>query len=265
MPARKSKGEMTPEETRLQIREEKLTGPTPGYAGGYAQANLLIIPEEYAFEFSLFAFRNPKPCPVLDILEKGQYSPPSSPEADIRTDLPRYRLYKEGKLIEETLNIRNFWQDNLVSFLLGCSFTFESALQEENIPIRHIENNKNVPMYITNIKCHSAGIFSGPMVVSMRPLPGKYISRAVEITSKYPEVHGAPVHIGAPQEIGIDNIDEPDFGEKVSIKKNEIPVFWACGVTPQAVVMESKLPFVITHSPGHMFITDIRNRDLKEI
>ncbi len=256
---------LAPEKVRKKIREGEITGPTPGYAGGYAQANLLIIPEEYAFDFSLFAFRNPKPCPILDILEEGKFRPPTTSGADIRTDLPKYRIYEKGELSEETSDIRNHWQDDLVTFLLGCSFTFERALLENNIPVRHIEEDKNVPMYVTDIDCNSAGIFSGHMVVSMRPLPGGLISRAVEITSEYPNVHGAPIHIGAPEEIGIDDIERPDFGDTVTIKENEIPVFWACGVTPQVAVMENKLPFVITHSPGHMFITDIRNRDLKNL
>ena len=253
----------SPEEVRKKIKKGVIKSPTPGMARGYAQANLIILPEKYALEFMLFAFRNPKPCPLLDVLEPGEYEPSfSTPGADIRTDLPRYRIYREGKMTDEVTDIKKYWEQDFVSFLLGCSFTFESALLDASIPIRHIEEDKNVPMYKTNIQCEEAGSFSGPLVVSMRPIPADLISKAVQITSEYPDVHGAPVHIGAPEQIGIDDINSPDFGDEVTIKENEMPVFWACGVTPQAVAMKSKPPLVITHSPGHMFITDIKNEDL---
>ncbi len=252
-----------PKKVRELFKKEVITRPTAGLARGYAQANLIILPEDLAFEFMLFAYRNPKPCPLLDVLETGNPEPVmSTPGADIRTDLPQYRIYENGELKEEVANIKDYWRDDLVSFLLGCSFTFEDALLKADIPIRHIEENRNVPMYITNIETEEAGRFSGPLVVSMRPLPSRLISKAVQISGEYEEVHGAPVHIGNPEEIGIDNINNPDFGEAVTVKENEIPVFWACGVTPQAVIMQSKLPFVITHSPGHMFITDIKNENL---
>lgn len=253
----------SPKEVRKLFKKEVLTKPTAGMARGYAQANLIILPEELAFEFMVFAFRNPKPCPLLDVLEPGQFEPVlTSPGADIRTELPKYRVYKNGVLEEEVTNIKDYWEKDFVSFLIGCSFTFEDALLKSDIPIRHIEENRNVPMYITNIDCKKAGRFNGPLVVSMRPLPANLVSKAVQISAEYEDVHGAPVHIGSPQEIGIDDINDPDFGEAVTIKENEIPVFWACGVTPQAVIMKSKLPFVITHSPGHMFITDIKNENL---
>ncbi|MGM0411313.1 MAG: putative hydro-lyase [Bacillota bacterium] len=252
-----------PKKVRELFKKEVNTRPTAGLARGFAQANLIILPEDLAFEFMLFAYRNPKPCPLLDVLEVGNPEPVmSTPGADIRTDLPKYRIYKNGELKEEVTNIKDYWRDDLVSFLLGCSFTFEDALLKAEIPIRHIEENRNVPMYITNIETEEAGRFSGPLVVSMRPLPSRLISKAVQISGEYEEVHGAPVHIGNPEEIGIGNINKPDFGEAVTVKENEIPVFWACGVTPQAVIMQSKLPFVITHSPGHMFITDIKNENL---
>lgn len=253
----------SPKEIRKLFKKEEIIKPTAGMARGYAQANLISIPKELAFEFMLFAYRNPKPCPLLDVLEAGQVEPlMSTPGADIRTDLPKYRIYENGKLKEEVTNLKDYWREDLVSFLLGCSFTFEDALLKANIPIRHIEEDKNVPMFITNIETNEAGQFSGPLVVTMRPLASSLISKAVQISGEYKEVHGAPVHIGNPEEIGINNINDPDFGDAVNVKENEIPVFWACGVTPQAVVMKSKLPFVITHSPGYMFITDIKNEDL---
>ena len=253
----------TGEEVRKEIRLGKWTRPTPGLAYGYTQANLVILPVKYAMDFFIFCQRNPKPCPVLDVCEPGKFTPIlTAPSADIRTDIPKYRLYKKGVMVEEVNDILNLWSDDLVSFLLGCSFTFEKALSDAGIPIRHIEENRNVPMYITNIECVPAGIFNGPMVVSMRPIAEELVEKAISITSRFPRVHGAPIHVGDPAKIGIKDISKPDFGDSVSIKKGEIPVFWACGVTPQAAVMRVKPELVITHAPGHMFITDIKDDDL---
>jgi len=253
----------TGEEVRKEIRLGKWTHPTPGIAYGYTQANLVILPVKYAMDFFIFCQRNPKPCPVLDVCEPGKFTPIlTAPSADIRTDIPKYRLYKKGVMVEEVNDILNLWSDDLVSFLLGCSFTFEKALSDAGIPIRHIEENRNVPMYITNIECVPAGIFNGPMVVSMRPIAEELVEKAISITSRFPRVHGAPIHVGDPAKIGIKDISKPDFGDLVSIKKGEIPVFWACGVTPQAAVMRVKPELVITHAPGHMFITDIKDDDL---
>jgi len=198
----------------------------------------------------------------LDVLDAGNPVPKIAKDGDIRTDIPKYRIYKNGKLYDEVTDIKEIWQDDFVSFLLGCSFTFEKALLENGIPVRHIEENKNVPMYITNIDTVPAGVFSGKMVVSMRPIPEKLVIRAVQVTSRFPSVHGAPVHIGDPKKIGIKDIEKPDFGDPVEIKENEVPVFWACGVTPQAVALNSKPEIMITHSPGHMFITDLRDEEL---
>ncbi|AVX21752.1 Uncharacterized protein YcsI, UPF0317 family [Carboxydocella sporoproducens DSM 16521] len=252
-----------PEEVRGAIRKGEINRPTAGMCAGYAQANLAVLPKDLAFEFLLFCQRNPKPCPVLDVTEVGSFEPVlTAPGADLRTDIPKYRIYKYGQLVDETSDILNYWREDLVAFLLGCSFTFESGLLQGGIPVRHIEEGRNVPMYITNIPCKPAGRFSGPMVVSMRPIPYQQVVKAVQITSRYPAVHGAPVHIGDPVLIGIKDLDKPDFGDPVTIKPGEVPVFWACGVTPQAVAMQSKPPFMITHAPGHMFITDVLNEDL---
>ncbi|MCK6258249.1 putative hydro-lyase [Fictibacillus sp. KIGAM418] len=246
-----------PEEAREMIRSNRWNKPTSGVANGYTQANLVILPKELAFEFLLFCQRNPKPCPVLDVTEPGSPIPElAAPSADLRTDLPGYRIYREGKLAEEVREITSYWKNDMVAFLLGCSFSFEKALLQNNITVRHIEEKCNVPMYKTNIDCVKAGRFEGPMVVSMRPIPEKDVVRAVQVTSRFPSVHGAPVHIGHPEAIGIGNLDSPDFGDRVTIKEGEVPVFWACGVTPQAVAMNVKPELVITHSPGHMFITD---------
>lgn len=250
-------------EAREEIRAEKWTGITPGLAYGYTQANLVVLPAKYAMDFLIFCQRNPKPCPILDICEPGKFTPNLiAPNADIRTDIPKYRVYKDGILVEEVNNILNLWTEDLVTFLIGCSFTFEKALTDEEIGIRHIEEKCNVPMYITNIECHPAGIFNGPTVVSMRPIQKGLVEKAVAITSRFPGVHGAPIHIGNPEEIGIKDISKPDFGNSVTIKEGEIPVFWACGVTPQAVIMKVKPELVITHAPGCMFISDILDDDL---
>jgi uncharacterized protein YcsI (UPF0317 family) len=251
---------LTPQQARSLIRENRWQKPTSGMANGYTQANLVVLPQSLAFEFLLFCQRNPKPCPVLDVTEPGSPVPGLvAPEADLRTDLPKYRVYRQGELTEEVTSIEHLWQDDMVGFLLGCSFTFEQALLDNNIPVRHIEEGCNVPMYLTNIPCQKAGRFAGPMVVSMRPIPEHLVVRAVQVTSRFPAVHGAPVHIGNPAAIGIRSLERPDFGDPVEVREGEVPVFWACGVTPQAVAMQCKPELMITHAPGHMFITDIRD------
>lgn len=257
-----SPSQINPDEARQLIRSQAWDKPTAGMANGFIQANLAILPKELAFEFLLFSQRNPKSCPIIDVTEPGSPVPLlSAPNADIRTDLPKYRVYKNGKLAEELLDISSYWNDDMVAFLIGCSFTFEEALLKNNIPIRHIEENRNVPMFKTNIECVKAGRFEGPMVVSMRPMTEKEAIRAVQVTSRFPSVHGSPVHIGSPEAIGINNINQPDFGDAVTIKDGEVPVFWACGVTPQAVAMHVKPEIMITHAPGHMFITDLKNEE----
>ncbi|GGC96788.1 UPF0317 protein YcsI [Thalassobacillus devorans] len=252
----------TPAKAREKIRTQYWTGPTSGLTPGYIQGNLVVLPEEMAFEFLLFCQRNPKPCPVLDVTEPGSPVPRFvAPDSDLLKDLPGYRIYRNGQLTEELRDITEQWDEKMVGFLLGCSFTFEQALMDYGIPLRHIEENKNVSMYKTNIPCVPGGRFSGPMVVSMRPVKAADISKAVQVTSKFPSVHGAPVHVGDPEAIGITDLSRPDFGDPVTIKVGEIPVFWACGVTPQAVAMHMKPEIMITHAPGHMFITDKKNEE----
>ncbi len=253
----------SPQVIRQLIREEKVLSPTSGMAEGYVQANLAIVPKNLAYDFLVFAHRNPKSCPILDITDVGQAEPKlMAPGADLRYDIPKYRIYKQGEMVDEVLNLDSYWRNDLVAFLIGCSFTFETALLKASIPVRHIEENCNVPMYITNIDCIPSGSFYGSMVVSMRPIPQNQVVRAVQVTSRFPAVHGAPIHIGDPEKIGIMIINKPDFGDAVPIKAGEVPVFWACGVTPQAVAMKSKPELMITHSPGHMFICDIHDDDL---
>ena len=252
-----------PQEVRELIRRGELSRPTCGLAPGYTQANLVILPKELAFDFFLFCQRNPKPCPVLEVLEPGKYEPVlTAPTSDIRVDIPMYRIYKEGKLINEESKIIKYWSHDLVSFLLGCSFSFETALIRAGIPLRHIDEGKNVAMFVTNIKTIPAGMFSGPMVVTMRPIHNTKVVRTVQITSRFPSVHGAPIHIGDPSRIGITNLGKPDYGDPVEIREDEVPVFWACGVTPQAVALKSKPSLMITHAPGYMFVTDLLDEDL---
>lgn len=256
---------MKPEEVRASIRKGDIAKQTSGMCAGFAQANLLILPQKYAYDFLLFAMRNPKACPVLEVTDTGSRNLKKlAKNADIATDIPKYRVYENGVLKGEFTSIDNLWRKDFVSFLIGCSFSFEAELLAANVPVRHIEEGRNVPMYITNIDCEPAGIFSGKMVVSMRPMPSSKVVKAVTITASMPRVHGAPIHIGCPEEIGIMDLSKPDFGDFVTMYDGEVPVFWPCGVTPQSAVMSAKPSLAISHSPGHMFITDIKNTLLKD-
>ncbi|WP_136684243.1 putative hydro-lyase [Falsirhodobacter xinxiangensis] len=247
---------MTPAKARAAYRSG-LAAPSAGVAPGFTQCNMISLPRDWAWDFLLYAQRNPKPCPVLDVTEAGRFDTALAEGADLRTDLPLYRIWRDGKLVEEVADAAAHWQDDLVTFLIGCSFTFETPLQQAGIEVRHIAAGSNVPMYATNRPCRPAGRLQGPMVVSMRPIPADRVAEAATITARYPGVHGAPVHIGDPAGLGIKDLQRPDFGDPVEIRAGEVPVFWACGVTPQAAVMASNVPFAITHAPGHMFITDI--------
>lgn len=254
-----------PSEVRALIREGKITGQTCGMCDGYAQGNLLILPKEYAYDFLLFTQRNPKSCPILEVGDVGsRLVKRMAAGCDIATDIPKYRVWEKGILTGEYTDVSSFWRDDFVYFLIGCSFSFEGELLAAGVPVRHIEEGKNVPMYLTNIPCEEAGIFHGKTVVSMRPMTPSDAIRAVSITASMPRVHGAPIHIGDPAEIGITDIASPDFGDAVTIKPGEVPVFWCCGVTPQAAVMSAKPKFAISHAPGHMFITDVKNSLLKD-
>ncbi len=253
---------MTPVELRQAAREGRWTRPTAGVCDGHVQANLMVVPQDAAFEFLLFCQRNPKPCPVIEVLEAGRVEPGCAPGADLRTDLPRYRVYRDGQLVAEPAEVGDLWRDDLVSFLIGCSFSFEEPLAAAGVPLRHVECGVNVPMYRTNRPTAPAGRFHGPLVVSMRPIPAALVPLAVQITGRYEQVHGAPVHVGESGALGIADLARPDFGDAVEIRPGELPVFWACGVTPQAAALASRLPFCITHAPGHMFVTDLKNAAL---
>ncbi len=250
-------------EVREACRNGAWQAPTSGLAPGFVQANLVMLPRDWAYDFLLFCQRNPKPCPLLEVLDTGNPVPRSTAsEADLRTDLPGYRIWENGELIAEPHDVLNYWRDDLVSFLIGCSFTFENALLEAGLPVRHIDQNRNVPMYRTNISCESAGRFHSSLVVSMRPMRPEQVIQATRICTRFPRAHGVPVHIGDPGSIGIPDIHQPDFGDAVEIRTSELPVFWACGVTPQVALASAKPPFAITHQPGHMFLTDWTDADL---
>lgn len=255
----------TPVEARRLIRSGAFTAPTSGLCPGYAQANLIVLPKEQAYDFLLFAQRNPKPCPLLEVTEVGaREATICATDCDIATDFPRYRIYEHGQLVAEADNVEDCWRDDLVSFVIGCSFSFESELVEAGIEMRHNTMGRNVSMYLTGVDCQPAGSMSGKMVMSMRPIPYDQVVKAVQISGAIPKVHGAPIHIGDPTAIGVRDLAHPEFGDPVDIREGEVPVFWACGVTPQSIVMNSKPAFAITHAPGCMLITDTKNIDLKE-
>jgi uncharacterized protein YcsI (UPF0317 family) len=247
---------------RLAIRAGAHRGPTAGLAPGFVQGNLAILPKDLAADFLRFCQLNPKPCPLIGTSAPGDPSVPElGKDLDIRTDLPRYRVWRHGELVAEPETLSDVWRDDLVSFVLGCSFSFEEALMAEGIELRHIACGSNVPMYRTSIQTAAAGPFHGPMVVSMRPMKPADAIRAVQITTRFPSVHGAPVHIGKPELIGIADIAKPDYGDAVPIGDDELPVFWACGVTPQSVIATVKPDFCITHYPGSMLVTDRKNTE----
>ena len=234
-----------------------LAVPSSGWAPGYTQANLVVLPQDWAYDMLLFAQRNPQPVPLLDVTDAGSPSTVLAPGADLRTDLPRYRVWRDGELVDEPTDVTDLWREDLVAFLIGCSFSFETALLDAGVPVRNIEQGRNVSMYRTNRACRPAGRLSGPLVVSMRPVPGELVATAVQVTARMPQVHGAPVHVGAPEALGVADLARPDFGDPVEAADGDVPVFWACGVTPQAALMASRPPFAITHAPGHMFVTDV--------
>jgi uncharacterized protein YcsI (UPF0317 family) len=246
----------SPAQARLRYREG-LAASTSGVAPGFTQANLVVLPRDWAFDMLLFGQRNPRPVPLLDVTDPGSYRTTLALGADLRTDLPRYRVWQDGELVDELSDVVGLWDNNVVAFLIGCSFSFEAALLDAGVPVRNIEQHRNVSMYRTNLECRPAGRLSGPLVVSMRPIPAALVVTAVQITDRMPQVHGAPVHVGDPASLGIADLAFPDFGDAVHLADGDVPVFWACGVTPQAALMASRPPFAITHAPGYMFVTDI--------
>jgi uncharacterized protein YcsI (UPF0317 family) len=254
-----------PREVRRAIRAGRHRRHTAGLAPGYVQGNVCILPQGYAEEFRAFCERNPKPCPLLALSKPGDPRLPELGEdLDIRTDVPRYRVFRDGVQNEDVTDLRDLWRSDLVTFVLGCSFSFEEALMQAGLPLRYVEEGTNVPMYRTNIDTVPAGRFRGKLVVSMRPFKPAAAIRAIEITSRYPLVHGAPVHIGRPELIGIDDLGRPWAGDPTEVRDDELPLFWACGITPQSVVLEAKPTLCITHAPGHMLVTDLENASLAQ-
>ncbi|MCF8160778.1 MAG: putative hydro-lyase [Polaromonas sp.] len=256
-------GAHSAQQVRRMIRSGQWTAHTSGLASDHVQGNVVILPQALANDFLRYCQRNPKPCPVLAASEPGQTGLPGLGEdINICTDLPRYRVWRKGEVLDEPTNITALWRADLVTFVLGCSFSFEHALMQAGLRLRHVEQGKNVAMYRTSIPTHAAGVFHGPMVVSMRPMLAADAIRAVQVTSRFPNVHGAPVHLGDPALIGINDLGAPDYGDAVELKSGEIPVFWACGVTPQAALRQAQPEFCITHAPGAMLITDLLNQQL---
>lgn len=251
------------QEARARIRAGTYDGPTSGMAPSYAQGNVVILPEDAAEEFLRFCHLNPKPCPVLGMSAPGDPSLPKlGQDIDIRTDVPRYRVFEHGRVVDTPQDLMKWWRDDLVTFILGCSHSFEAALAEGGLRLKHVEAGTTVPMFRTTVQTSPAGRFRGPLVVSMRPYRPADAIRAVQITSRFPAVHGAPVHIGIPEAIGVRDIHKPDLGDPVEVTRDELPLFWACGVTPQAVIEEAKLPFCIAHYPGRMLVTDLKNAEI---
>ena len=251
-----------PRAVRRAARSGAFAGVTAGLTPGYVQGNVCILPREFAEDFRRYCERNPKPCPLIGVSERGDPHLPSLGEnLDIRSDVPRYRVFRDGELIDEVTDINDLWSPDMVAFVLGCSFSFEEALAQGGVQLRHVVEGKNVAMYLTNIETEAAGMFKGPMAVSMRPLTPANAILAIQITSRFPKAHGAPVHIGKPEMIGIADLDRPFAGDRVEFRPDELPVFWACGITPQAAVQRARPPICITHAPGHMLVTDVRNSE----
>lgn len=262
-PTWSERGFATGAEARRAVREGRLDCQTSALAPGFVQGNLVILPQDLAGDFLRFCQRNPKPCPIIGFTEPGDPRLPDlGADLDLRTDLPRYRVWRDGELVDEPSDIRAHWRSDLVGFVIGCSFSFEEALIADGLEVRNVAQCVNVSMFRTSIPCAPAGPFAGPMVVTMRPFSPADAIRAIQITSRFPSVHGAPVHIGLPELIGIDDLSQPDYGDPVEVRAGELPVFWACGVTPQAVIAAARPSFAITHAPGAMLVTDLKNSRL---
>ena len=259
-------GDMAPEAFRRLVRAGQVKRiPTAGFCAGYAQANLVVLPERYAGDFLTFTRQNRAACPVLEVLRHTPWTRDMAADGNILTDIPAYRIYRHGVLDDVVDDAASFWQPDMVGFLIGCSFSFEEALIRSGIEMRHITMGRNVPMYKTNVQTRPAGPFAGPVVVSMRPMTPEDARLAARITAAMPNVHGAPLHVGDPGQIGIRDLDRPDYGEAVDIRPGEVPVFWPCGVTPQAAMEQARPTLAITHAPGHMFITDVLNSELNDV
>ena len=247
-------------DVRAAARSGQWRRATHGLARGYVQANMAIVPKRYAFDFMLFCQRNPKPCPVIDVTDPGDPEARfAAPGSDVRVDLPGYRVFRDGELVAEVSEITGYWRSDSVAFLLGCSNSMDDVLLEARIPQRHLESEDGrISVYTSDIMCAPAGIFRGPVVVTMRPIPQDRLVDAISITARYPMAHGAPVHVGDPRAIGIDDLSRVGWGKYNELRHDDVPVFWACGVTPQAVAAKARIPEMITHAAGHMFVSDLK-------
>jgi len=242
---------------RTSIRNSEYLGCTSGLAPNLVQGNLVIMEESYANEFIQYCRQNPKPCPVIGVSKAGDVSIPElCDDLDIRVDVPEYCIFQNGELKGSVPHIKGYWNENMVSIVLGCSFSFEDALIQAGLNVRNIDMGVNVSMFETNVATQATENFSGNMVVSMRPYKQSQIEQVVETTEPFTMAHGAPVHIGNPEGIGVTELNNPQYGSPVTIKEDEIPVFWGCGVTTQKAIEQAQLPLVITHAPGKMLITD---------
>ncbi len=255
---------MEPKELRKLIASGKFNRPTAGVCEGYVQTNMVALPKEYAKDFELFCEKNPKAIPLLEVVKGGFKSQFLAKDANLLNEIPAYNIIKDGIIVEVVQDITPYYRDDLVFFLIGCSFSFENALIQNGIELRHVTNCQNVSMYNTNIKLTTVGEFKGEMVVSMRPIRNDLVAKACVITAHYPRMHGSPIQVGYPEMIGINDLSKPDYGDAVEIKEREIPLFWPCGVTPQNVLTDMKIPFAITHLPGHMFVSDKKDSDFYE-
>lgn len=249
----------TPAQVRQAVRSRRWTGATVGMARGHIQANLAILPQRHAFDFLRFCLLNPKPCPLIEVLDAGDPRPRScAADADLRTDLSRYRVFRNGELVEEVPDLLGLWRDDHVAFLMGCSLSFDQAMLDAGIPLRHLDaDTGRIPVYHSSIACTPAGMLRGNMMVSMRPIPRRLLVATIETTGRHPIAHGSPVHVGDPADIGIADLGHTYSNPPVPVRDDEIPVFWGCGVTPQSVAMASGIPEMITHATGHMFLTDL--------
>ncbi len=255
---------MTPKELRRKIASGEFCAPTAGYCDGFVQANMVALPKEYAKPFEEFAKRNSKAIPVLEVVKDGYITKELASGANLLNEIPAYNVIKDGEVLRSVKSIEEFYSEDLVFFLIGCSFTFEKALVDAGIGLRHVEQKRNVSMYNTNIDLEPFGPFKGKMVVSMRPVRKDLVATACVVTSCFPKTHGSPIHVGYPEMIGIKDINSPDYGDSVEIRDDEIPLFWPCGVTPQNVLRDIKIPFAITHKPGHMFVGDKKDSEYKD-
>lgn len=252
-----------PSDVRQAIRSGRWRGNTKRLALGRHQANVTILPERYAFDFMRFCFRNPKALPLLDVCEPGDPVPRhAAPDADLRTDVGEYLVLRDGQIMDRVRTLEPIWRSDHVAFLTGCNLSIDRVMLDSGIPFPHLVDEQAFPaQFRSSISCSTAGRFHGPLVVSLRPVPDALVIPLVELTSRYRQSHGAPIHVGDPAVIGIHDLERVDWGRPNAIPPGHTPMFWACGITAQAVAIASAIPEMIVHKPGHMFVTDLIVRE----